>query len=73
MSSACFLSQEATTDILLRVTNMCAECYSDIHKGDIIHYDMQSYRYLCNSCQELLCENMNEKCEIVEEPVGLFS
>jgi len=73
MSSACFVTQEATNDILLRVTNVCAECYSDIHQGDTIHYDMQSYRYLCNSCQEELCSHMNEACEIVEESAGLFT
>ena len=72
-SSACFVSQEATNDILLRVTNVCAECYNDLHAGDMIHYDMQDYRYLCTACQELLCEKMNEQCEVVEEPErGLF-
>lgn len=73
MSSACFVSQEATSEILLRVTNVCASCYDDLHPGDIIHYDMQSYRYLCTPCQEILCENMTEKCEIIEESVSLFS
>jgi len=67
MSSACFVTQEVTEEILLRVTNVCAECYNDINIGDIIHYDMQNYRYLCESCQEKLCEHMNEDCEIVEE------
>jgi hypothetical protein len=73
MSSACFITQEATEEILLRVTNVCAECYCDINTGDTIHYDMQSYRYLCESCQEKLCAQMNENCEIVEEEgSGLF-
>lgn len=67
MSSNCFISQEATSEILLRVTNVCAECYADINTGDTIHYDMQSYRYLCDCCQEKLCAQMNEDCEIVEE------
>jgi len=67
MSSVCFVSQEATKEILLRVTNVCAECYDDIHNGDTIYYDMQSYRYLCACCQEKLCTQMNEDCEIVEE------
>ena len=67
MGSTCFLTQIATKEILLRVTNMCGECYSDIVEGDIIHYDMQTYRYLCQSCQEKLCEKMNDECEIVEE------
>jgi len=73
MSSACFVTQVATEEILLRVTNVCGECYDDIHEGDTIHYDMQNYRYLCKSCQEKLCALMNEKCEIIEdESVALF-
>lgn len=73
MSSICFVTQEATEEILLRVTNVCAECYDDINPGDIIHYDMQNYRYLCECCQEKLCARMNENCESVEEEgAGLF-
>jgi hypothetical protein len=73
MSSTCFISQVATADLLMRVTNMCAECYSDLKEGDTIHYDMQSYRYLCESCQEKLCEKLNNNCEIIEdETQGLF-
>jgi frataxin-like iron-binding protein CyaY len=73
MSSPCFVTQEATEEILLRVTNVCAECYDDIKEGDTIHYDMQNYRYLCQRCQEALCEKMNDECEIiVEESAGLF-
>ncbi len=67
MSSVCFITQEATQDILSRVTRVCAECYSDIEEGDIIHYDMQNYRYLCEHCQEVLCAQLNESCEIMEE------
>jgi hypothetical protein len=73
MSSACFVTQEATQEILLRVTNVCSECYDDLHVGDTIHYDMQNYRYLCMTCQERLCAMMNENCEIVEnESAALF-
>jgi hypothetical protein len=73
MSNACFVTQVATEEILLRVTNVCGECYNDISEGDTIHYDMQNYRYLCNCCQEKLCSMMNEECEIVkEEDPGLF-
>jgi len=73
MSSACFVTQEATQEILLRVTNVCAECYDDIEEGDIIHYDMQNYRYLCKACQERLCAMMNENCEVIEdESAALF-
>lgn len=67
MSSACFVTQLATEVILLRVTNVCGECYDDLKLGDTIHYDMQNYRYLCQSCQEKLCAKMNDKCEIVED------
>ena len=66
-SNACFVTQEATEEILLRVTNVCGECYSDLEAGDIIHYDMQNYRYLCSDCQEKLCERMNDDCEIVDD------
>ncbi len=73
MGSACFVTQEATREILLRVTNVCAECYDDIKEGDTIHYDMQNYRYLCKECQERLCAKMNENCEVVvDESAGLF-
>ena len=73
MSNGCFVTEEATPEILLRVTNVCAECYDDIHAGDTIHYDMQNYRYLCTDCQERLCAQMNENCEVVEEEApGLF-
>jgi len=73
MSNACFVTQTATKEILLRVTNVCGECYNDINEGDTIHYDMQNYRYLCDCCQEKLCSQMNEECEIVrEEDPGLF-
>ena len=73
MSSACFVTQEATEEILLRVTNVCAECYDDIQTGDTIHYDMQNYRYLCKACQEGLCALMNENCEVIEdESAALF-
>ena len=71
--NGCFVTQEATEDILLRVTNVCAECYDDISTGDTIHYDMQNYRYLCDCCQKILCARMNDECEVVrEEDAGLF-
>ncbi|MBD3791707.1 MAG: hypothetical protein IE918_06095 [Campylobacterales bacterium] len=71
--SACFVTQTATEEILSRVTNVCAECYTELRAGDIIHYDMQNYRYLCERCQEELCEKMNDECEIItEESEGLF-
>jgi hypothetical protein len=73
MASACFVTQIATPEILLRVTNVCAEWYDDNHEGETIHYDMQNYRYLCKICQERLCALMNEDCEVVEdESTALF-
>ena len=73
MGAECFITEEATESILLRVTNVCAECYDDISLGDTIHYDMQNYRYLCMSCQERLCALLNENCEMIEdESAALF-
>jgi len=67
MSSTCFVTQEATRDILARVTNVCGECYTELKEGETIHYDMQNYRFLCDCCQKKLCSRMNEACEIVDE------
>ena len=64
-SSRCFVTQVATENILLRVTNVCAECYDDLILGNIIHYDMQNYRFLCDCCQQKLCSMMNDECEII--------
>lgn len=73
MMSPCFIMQTATEDILLKVTNVCALCYSDIHIGDTIHYDTQKYHYLCQACQEKQCGQMNGECESIEdEESGLF-
>ncbi|MEA3456643.1 MAG: hypothetical protein U9R26_09055 [Campylobacterota bacterium] len=69
--STCFVDQIATPEILLRVTNVCGECYDDLLEGDPIYYDMQSYRYLCKKCYEILCEKMNDDCEVIEDE-GLF-
>jgi len=68
-SSACFVAQEATDTILLGVTNVCAECYNTLSIGDTIYYDLQSYRYICTPCQEVLCARMNEQCEILEKEI----
>ncbi len=68
----CFVSEKATEKILLHVTNVCGLCYKDLHEGDAIYYDLQEYRYLCESCAEELSEKMNEACEIIEEGEGLF-
>ena len=65
--SSCFVDQVATREILLRVTNVCGECYRDLNEGDKIFYDLQSYRYLCEECHKKLSERMNEYCEVIEE------
>ncbi len=73
MSSVCFVSQQASQDILERVTNLCSECYSELKVGDTIHYDMQNYRYLCECCYQKISSTLNEECEVVyEEDSGLF-
>ena len=72
MSSNCFVDQIASHDILLKVTNVCGECYDTIELGDQIYYDMQSYRYLCDSCHKELCDKMNEECEVIYDDDGLF-
>jgi hypothetical protein len=70
MNDNCFVAQEADSNILLRVTNVCSECYSDIQEGDTIYYDMRHCRYLCQSCQEHLAEKINEDCEIDDNIEG---
>ncbi len=69
---SCFIDQIASQEILLRVTNVCGECYDDIEVGDQIFYDMESYRYLCQRCQEILCENMVEESEDIDQEGSLF-
>ena len=71
MGKVYFLTQEATKDILLRVTSVCVECYSDIKLGDTIHYDMDNYRYLCDACQEEVMKN--DKEETLEEENEIYS
>lgn len=71
MSSVVFLSQEATEAILLQVTRLCAECYEGFVVGEVIHYDMQHYRYICSSCHQHLQEK-HPSFEEREEVYGLF-
>jgi predicted amidophosphoribosyltransferase len=66
----CFVAQTVDEKILLHVTNVCGECYRDLHAGEPIYYDLQAYRYLCEACAEHLSEQMNDACEIVEESGG---
>ena len=66
-SSPCFIRENATKEILLRVTNVCGKCYGDLHVGDEIYYDIRHCRYLCQACQEALSKRMNDRCETREE------
>jgi hypothetical protein len=66
MSGNCFLKQEATLDILSNVASFCAECYVPISENEIIFYDMNNYRYLCSSCQEIIQEKLTENCESID-------
>ena len=70
MHEQCFVDQIANSDILLRVTNVCGECYDDLREGEHIYYDMQTYRYLCQHCKEMLSERMYDQCEIIEDEGG---
>ncbi len=72
MTTHCFLEQEATENILLRVTNVCGLCYQSFTAGETIYYDMHHYRYLCKGCMEDLSKKLNEECEVVEEGGKLF-
>jgi len=73
MSSNCFLRQEASSDIIRNVTNFCADCYGSISQNDIIFYDMQKYRYLCQACLEKIQENLDNNCEpLIIEKKSLF-
>ncbi len=65
MSSTCFVTQKATSEILLRVTNVCGECYSDLNEGDTVHYDMQNYRFLCDCCQKKIASTMDDDCNVI--------
>lgn len=67
MGSVYFIAQEATPELLLGVSNMCAECYSEIKIGDTIHYDRIEYRYLCKICEENIRIEMNKNSENTNE------
>ena len=67
MSSLYLLRQEATEEILSRVTSMCGECYYEIIVGNIIHYHMQKYHYICEKCQESYLLEYKEVSLLKEE------
>lgn len=63
MSENCFLRQEATFEIITNVASFCSECYTPIQLKEFIFYDMHNYRYLCEKCQALIDESLDENCE----------
>ncbi|MDQ7084374.1 MAG: hypothetical protein Q9M36_05360 [Sulfurovum sp.] len=72
-SHSYFISQEATVELLARVSHLCAECYNDMAEGDIIHYDREHYRYVCKSCEEVLYTRRQEhEAKSEEEGAILF-
>ena len=74
MIGNCFVRQEATSEIISNVASFCAECYTEIIKDETIFYDMKNCCYLCETCQEVLSENLDTNCEsISSEGHSLFS
>lgn len=74
MSRRYFVNQTATKEILARVTDVCASCYSSLKEGENIYYDMQECHYLCVKCQEIKeieCVD-NENRESLDQNLGLF-
>jgi len=49
LNDHCFVRQSATPKILEYVSRFCAECYHEFSEGETLYYDMQNYRYLCQS------------------------
>jgi len=75
LNDHCFVRQSATPKILEFVSRFCAECYHEFAEGETLYYDMQNYRYLCESCADALARHLDELCEVSEEeeePGGLF-
>jgi len=64
----CFVRQEATEEILHRVGTLCAECYRELLPGESIYYDLTHYRYLCQECADSQAQQLDEACEVEEEP-----
>jgi len=67
MGKLYFQEERATKEILSRVTNLCGECYDDINLGDVIHYDTQQYRYICDECEQTINTKTNEKVSLCED------
>jgi len=74
MIGNCFVRQEATSEIISNVVSFCANCYDDIVYNQTIFYDMNNYRYLCESCQSELQENIDINCEpLASDNQSLFN
>ena len=71
MSAKCFVDQIATSDIIQRVTSVCAECYDELVVGEYIHYDLQTYRYLCHNCYDKQLVEIDYSID--EDEKGLFA
>lgn len=69
-SDKCFIEQNATMSILLNVTNVCSECYSDLKEGNIIFYDLKGCRYICDLCHDRIAPLISSECNIeIDEPL----
>lgn len=74
MSENCFLRERASAEIIANVTSVCSVCYRSIVEDEMIFYDMQSYRYLCEVCKNELQERLDENCERLDgDDSSLFS
>ncbi len=65
-----FIKQVATSNILLKVTNVCSLCYDDIIEGDFIYYDTQKYHYICQRCKDsesLLASKKDKTIDEIED------
>jgi len=63
MGSNCFLRQEATPEIISNVVDFCSECYEVIVPSQVIFYDMDNYRFICESCQESVNKQLEKNSE----------
>ncbi len=72
MSDFRLSKQSATKNILLRVTNVCSVCFHDLLEGDVIYYDNEHYRYICETCAEQVIEEMKQEEEELEGGAALF-
>lgn len=71
-SEKCFIEQTVTTNILLKVTNVCSECYADLKEGSVIFYDLRGCRYICYLCHERIAPLMSSECNMDSDEPLLF-